>query len=552
MQPPIAFLITTVLVIGAVEASTGMLDYHSISVNASIVTGTLKNHQGTNNAKVPTSNDESDSINDATAAVQTHWRNSSVKNVMIYTFPDVFTGDYTDGDAYDADNYNFTLADERVQYVIDGGATASAQFQEAADFTLFSAEFLEGIGYMITERYVNGATNSGFTDAIELWDFYPEEDKLYDATIDSDYAASLIAYTAFSKGVARASNSTGCGAWGFKRLWTPSANYTLPDPWKESFFADLAANRTPIKAATFHWDATMFSWDPYEIVTATKQFRELYLTPNGFEDLPIWITEHNRNPLGILPTTESALAAYNDPASFASWVIAVAMYGQDADAERVMSWTGLGYGGYGWGNAYFQAWYNQTDSGDIALNAGSAWVLSGDFVTNTPNRLAVVGSSDNGFTALAGISSDEKEVQVLLNNYQVDYDIVKVESPKCGFAFILTLYTQVPTLETSTSTDPIYQENGLFNGEQACIIFYDDLACTTFTQATIRDNTATAYKLNIENLPWSSSTNYTAKIKRVGGDSILETYKIVAGTGTSLSKTMPLPTAREKPSIRTK
>ncbi|KAJ5715705.1 uncharacterized protein N7483_012886 [Penicillium malachiteum] len=351
---------------------------------------------------------------------------------------------------------------------------------------------MEGIGYMITERYVNGANNSGFSDAVELWDFYPEEDKINDATITSDYAESLAAYTAFANGVARASNSTGCGAWGFKRMWTPTANYTLADPWKSEFFTDLAANNTPIKAATFHWDATMFSWNPYEIVNSTKQFRELYLTPNGFEDLPIWITEHNRNPLGILPTPESALAAYNDPASFAAWVIAVAMYGQDADAEQVMSWTGLGYGGYGWDDAYFQGWYNQTDSGDIALNAGAAWVLSGDFVTNTPSRLSVSESSANGFAALAGVSSNKTEVQVLLNNYQVDYDIVKV-------------------------------------------------ACTTFMQPTIRNNTATSYKLEITNFPWSKTTKYTATIQRVGGASVLETYKVISGVGTSLSATVAFP-----------
>lgn len=45
------------------------------------------------------------------------------------------------------------------------------------------------------------------------------------------------------------------------------------------------------------FSATMFSWNPYEVVTATKQFRELYLTPNGFEDLPIWITEVTSCPI---------------------------------------------------------------------------------------------------------------------------------------------------------------------------------------------------------------------------------------------------------------
>ncbi|KAJ6035849.1 hypothetical protein N7540_000128 [Penicillium herquei] len=63
------------------------------------------------------------------------------------------------------------------------------------------------------------------------------------------------------------------------------------------------------------------------------------------------------------------------------------------------------------------------------------------------------------------------------------------------------------------------------------------VACTTFLQATIRDNTATAYSLKINDLPWSKNTKYTATIQRVGDDSGLDTYKVISGTGTSLCRT---------------
>lgn len=156
MQSLLFFLVVMALTTGTVDAALSTPDYHVISVDAGVITGTLKNLQGTNNAKVRTllnphglvcsihpnnrfltflfrnkalSNDETDIIDDATAAVQAHWANSSVKHVMICeiiipnghvrcnmlivemladTFPDVFTGDYTDGDSYDSANYDFT------------------------------------------------------------------------------------------------------------------------------------------------------------------------------------------------------------------------------------------------------------------------------------------------------------------------------------------------------------------------------------------------------------------------------------------------------------
>lgn len=102
------------------------------------------------------------------------------------------------------------------------------------------------------------------------------------------------------------------------------------------------------------------------------------------------------------------------------------MYGQDTTIDQIMPWTGFGYGGTGAGNAPFQPWFNKTsDNNTIPLNVAAAWKFSGDLVTETPQRLQVDGISDDGFTALAGQSYSRSQIKVLLNNYQLDYDIIR-------------------------------------------------------------------------------------------------------------------------------
>jgi len=102
------------------------------------------------------------------------------------------------------------------------------------------------------------------------------------------------------------------------------------------------------------------------------------------------------------------------------------MYSQDTSLTQVFPWTGFGYGGYGAGNAYFQPWFNLTSSNKtVPLNAAAAWKLQASLDMYTSWRLQLEGSNPDGFAALAGKSADGKLVQVLLNNYQLNYDIVK-------------------------------------------------------------------------------------------------------------------------------
>lgn len=91
-----------------------------------------------------------------------------------------------------------------------------------------------------------------------------------------------------------------------------------------------------------------------------------------------------------------------------------------------MPWPGFGYNGTGAGNQPFPGFFNKSAAGTpIPLNAAKALLLQAKLVTETPYRVAVDGSSEDGFAVLAGHSADHTKVQVLLNNYQLDYDIVR-------------------------------------------------------------------------------------------------------------------------------
>jgi hypothetical protein len=101
------------------------------------------------------------------------------------------------------------------------------------------------------------------------------------------------------------------------------------------------------------------------------------------------------------------------------------MYAQDTSIAQALPWPGFGYNGTGAGNQPFQGFFQRSSTGPIPLNAARAWYLQGQLVTQTPSRLKVYGHSEDGFAAIAGRSPDGKKVQVLLNNYQFDYNIAK-------------------------------------------------------------------------------------------------------------------------------
>ncbi|OJJ42277.1 hypothetical protein ASPZODRAFT_20604 [Penicilliopsis zonata CBS 506.65] len=519
------------------SALASAAEIRSVTVDASKVIGPLRNLQGSNGCNTTATAALPIPLHDLQEPLARLWPSHGIQHVMIYTWPDVFLGwglSGTAGDATRPENYNWTDADATVRFILDHGAVASVQFNPDAGMnaTLSSAALLGDIGFMIADRYMNGAHGAGFHNALDLIDFYPEED-LY-AARNADYETSFAYFAGFARGVARANSSLGVGAWGSNRIWTPQTNYTLTDPFITQFYQDCAEQKVPIKAATYHFTNAQYSFDPYDIKRLTDAFRRNVLVPAGLSSLPVWVTEFDGNPGGALPTSASALASYNDPAWFASFNLAVSMYAQDADGlEQALPWTGFGYGGYGAGNASFPAWFNETDGEPVPLNAAAAWRLQADLVVNASSRLEVRGSSPDGFAVLAGRSATADEVQVLLNNYQLDYDIPR------QIAAVMA-----PELNTSTTADPIIQSNGLLNGEQACLLPGTAAVipvCQTFLEATVRNNTSQGYQLNITNLPWDATTSYEVQIARVGGGQVYHVVQEAIGSGNSFEITLDLP-----------
>lgn len=488
-----------------------------ISVDASAYVGQLKNLQGTNNANTDLKPPGLDDIHDMVPAIADLWPKYGIQHVLIYTWPDVFKGLGASGEAGDAtlnDNYNWTVTDEYVRFVTSRGAKASIQFgpTNGMNDSVSSPEKLGQIGFMITDRYMNGAYGSGFKDALELFDFYAESDVIAEASTIEAYEHAFQYFAGFVHGVANASSKAGVGAWGGNRAYPSHLNYSLYDPFVSQFYADCRKYNVPIKAATYHFTNAQYSLDPYDIKVITDNLRSQILVPAGLPDLPIWVTEFNLNPSGIQPTSPSAIKSYNDPAFFASFTVGVAMYAQDTSLAQAMSWTGFGYGGTGAGNAPFPPWFNHTSTnGAIPLDAADAWLLQSDLILHTPNRVSLIGSSSDGFAALAGISPSKTKINILLNNYQPNYDIAREIAA-----------VAVPLINASTAAYPLIQGNGLFNGLQACFKpgtqFFLPV-CQTYVQASIRNNTSNAYDVVVENLPWSEKTWYRVEVKRVGGGS---------------------------------
>jgi len=100
------------------------------------------------------------------------------------------------------------------------------------------------------------------------------------------------------------------------------------------------------------------------------------------------------------------------------------MYEQDISIDQLMAWPGFDYGGMGADEAYYFFFFNKTSTNKlIPLNIAAAWKLQASLVTQTPQRLQLDGHSSSGFAALAGRSNCQDQVQILLGNYQVNYDI---------------------------------------------------------------------------------------------------------------------------------
>ncbi|KIW95009.1 uncharacterized protein Z519_04989 [Cladophialophora bantiana CBS 173.52] len=495
-----------------------------------------------------------------------------IKHVLIYNFPQVFLGwgkPGTAGDPLNNSNYNWTAADGYVNYVVSNGAKAIIQFQpdNGTNPNITSPEDLGKIAYMITDRYLNGAYDSGFSDAIELFEFYPETDLLNSPTIESQYQHMFAYFSNFNHGVANARFDAHLRVYRREadrsqvllELGYPTKhNYSVRrtkitkqntlhsafrdknglhlqtfDPFIVQFYKDCVDRNVPIKAATFHFVNLWFSFNPYDIKTITDKFRNDILIPAGLPDLEIWAT-HSGWSTSVSPRTfssQEALNLYRDPQFFSAFNIGVLMYAQDTSVEHTILYPGLSYGGWGAGGFWYQGFFNKSaEDQPIPRNVAKAWVNYINFLNRTPNRLEVSGGSSDGFAVLAGRSNDTHQIQVFLNNYQLDYTVPQ---------------EILPYLNSSTLAYLPVKPDGLINGDQVCFADGNQLflfpSCVTFAPVSQRNNTSNTYRLRVSDLPWNSTTRYYIDILRVGGSNATTLEFTREGQGSNLDITLDFP-----------
>jgi len=262
------------------------------------------------------------------------------------------------------------------------GRSFGANRNPPADFDKFA-----NIVKHIAMHYNQGWAN-GFHDNIRYWEFWNEPEFFWTGTPQQFY--SLYEKTVLALKSVDPSLKVG----------GDTKAIPMDDgPYREGFLDYCAAHKLPLDLYSWHTYADN-SADPYDEFRIGKEIRAL-LDAKGFPRAESILSEWNLSA----DFTEDEAQILRGPVN-AAYIGAVMTYLQDASIDRAMfyrgdaTWMGL----FGPHREYFKTAYTFKATGSML---------------DTPERIALTGSDTFGFTALAGRSSDQKKVQVLISNYQI-------------------------------------------------------------------------------------------------------------------------------------
>jgi xylan 1,4-beta-xylosidase len=167
--------------------------------------------------------------------------------------------------------------------------------------------------------------------------------------------------------------------------------------FREGFIRYCADNQVPLDFFSWHFYPTE-SHDPYDLVRISRVVRDV-LDSNGFQNAENHCTEWN----GVLTDWNKRFEM--NPAAFTASAL---IYAQDAlDVSIIYSINGMFSSGdtLSYGSSYTKAAYVIKANGEML---------------RTPQRIKVTGDDTYGFGVLAGRSEDERIVQVLISNFEID------------------------------------------------------------------------------------------------------------------------------------
>ncbi|KAF7547646.1 hypothetical protein G7Z17_g7586 [Cylindrodendrum hubeiense] len=381
--------------------------------------------------------------------------------VLIYHPPDIFQ---------DPRNYDFGPLDDEMTRVASIGAVACLQFEDRLDTyqDFATPELFQKIGYILADRYGNG-NGFAYKNILSLIELYPEPD-MYTSHLDKTwYIPYFECIEGFARGAQQANQNVGVGAVGANRMYY-CADKMPESPFHSEFYKFIKERDVPIKAITFHW-----------------------------------VTPFSQNPEDLVVTCKSIIA-------------------QDADVEQCLPWVGAGYGFFGGGNAWFEAYYEKnTDrtQPDILNPLGAAWQISGRFLNDVKKRLPLQGC-DNNFAGLAGVSEDGKTIEILLCNYQFSDALLK----ELNGAYIKAMDTDCGKWNKLDGTGLLDGEYYAFKSPPAP----PGLSLSGPRPSFCQNKTAN-YDLCITELPWAEDIAYSGVVYRINDARSLHEHARFFGTG---------------------
>lgn len=403
--------VLTTLLLGFLAAPPG---YRDINVDAARVTGTIRSFQGVNGGPLSLARRGTDYTpqykalhidlirNDYFGPLDIDARWPNPDRVALAAGADASKTIFPNwnADPEKPESYNFGPSDRILQAIVDAGAglyfrigrTWAADPTPPPDFDKYA-----NIVKHVALHFNNGWAN-GHHFNVRYWEFWDEPDvnrSWNPQFVHPFWTGTPEQFYSLYEKVARALKSVDPNI----KIGGPAkAASDLAGPYREGFIAYCAAHHVPLDFYSWH-EYFGTSLDPYNIVRMGQITRGL-LDSNGFQSAETIASEWNMGR-GL-----GAGAAPRPPLDAAAFDGAMLIYLQDSALQHALYYRG-------------EAGPRPLFDADGTLRKYSYALLAAGGMLETPQRLAINGADTVGFAVLAGRSTDQRKVRIMMANYEI-------------------------------------------------------------------------------------------------------------------------------------
>ncbi len=482
--------------------------FRVLYVNAGQIVGTIRSFQGVNGPPYPVRSGLPNLIAQYRDlhidSVRTHDSYGPTEIDAVYTnqglkdvFPDPSIRSqvikasrenciFPDWDA-DPDNprsYNFGPTDKIVKAIVASGASVfyrvGRSFGANREPPKDDDKYANIVAH-IAMHYDRG-WDRGFYNTVNYWEIWNEPQGFWSGTAEQFYEL----YDKVSLALKKVDPSAQVGADGNERALNAG-------PYREGLFQYIKAHNLPFDFYSWHTYADK-SHDPYNAVRIGQETRRV-LDSEGFAGAKSILSEWNLSA-DFTAKEEPELGSMEN----ASYVAAVLVYLQDSEVDLAHFYRG---------DALWMGLFN--DNGSYRKPAYAFRAVGS--LLNTPQRLLATGGDTAGFAVLAGRSKDGKEVQILIDNYEIPPRYLHPDEQ---------LAQKKPRVSTKSGTTS-HASTFKYLPKRTDIIYHDNQG----------------YSLTVSNLPWGKRP-FTLKRYRLTNTENFSLTEQESCKGSSISLSDPL------------